>query len=126
MRVTISGDEEVIAKLNRLSNKIPDIIGNSLYLEVQKMMAESKGTECPKKTGDLRRSGHVDDPIVTKSMIAVVAGYNKAYAARQHEELGYEHAIGKSKYLEDPAKRLAVKLPALLSQRVKARMGALI
>jgi len=124
--VTITGDEAVIRKLTKLSAKLPKIIGSSLYMEVQKMMAVSKGTECPKKSGDLRRSGHVNDPEIKSNLITVEAGYNMVYAARQHEELGYRHNIGKAKYLEDPAKRLAVNLPSKLSARVKTKMGALI
>jgi hypothetical protein len=38
--------------------------------------------------------------------VVAVVSFTEVYAARQHEELDWEHPLGgKAKYLEDPVKR---------------------
>lgn len=42
--------------------------------------------------------------------VEVVGSFSTPYAARQHEELGWDHEHGQAKYLEEPFKR---RLPTL-------------
>lgn len=59
--------------------------------------------EAPKRPppigGTLRASASVHEDAARK---AVHISFNTPYAAKQHEELGYHHSVGKAKYLEDP------------------------
>jgi hypothetical protein len=61
--------------------------------------------EAPIREGTLRASGELEVDSRPGEVVAVVS-FNEVYAARQHEELDWEHPLGgKAKYLEDPVKR---------------------
>jgi hypothetical protein len=79
-------------------------------------MNESR-KECPHRTGHLRRSGYVDRwKQDANKAITVARGYNATYAEYVHENLRARHAPPtKAKYLEDPIRRAAPKLPALIA-----------
>lgn len=44
-------------------------------------------------------------------------GAASAYARRQHEDLTYHHTVGKAKFIEDPVRRIAPEVPALVAAR---------
>ncbi len=47
--------------------------------------ADNEIPQTPQKSGDLRDSRLVKDPVITENQISVDAGYTKEYAAYQHE-----------------------------------------
>lgn len=118
-------------------------------LEAQARSAEdllSRSTAlAPLEEGTLRGSGHVyyevngtshgDYPAarqavetaaragVLRSFAAVVA-FNTPYAARQHEEVGWNHPIaGQAKYLEEPFKQRVSTYDTVIAARVRQEVG---
>lgn len=78
--------------------------GNSLLGEAQRIVPLEEGTLAASGTVDVQERG---------DRIDVVVRFSTPYAARQHEEAGWQHRTGRqAKYLEAPAKRLA---PAFLA-----------
>lgn len=56
------------------------------------------GPKVPWRSGDLEQSG---SPSIDEAELVGVVSYDEPYAARQHEEVGYDHPIkGESKFLE--------------------------
>lgn len=75
--------------------------------------------EAPIEEGTLRASGELDVESAPGEVVAVVS-FNEVYAARQHEELGYNHPLGgNAKYLEGPVKRNGAALGAALFRELK-------
>jgi hypothetical protein len=63
--------------------------------------------EAPLEEGTLRASGDVTVNVLPGGAELVVS-FNTPYAARQHEEVTWDHPrAGKAKYLEDPLKERA-------------------
>lgn len=71
----------------------------------------------PIDTGILRASGQVTP--ATASNLEAHVSYDTAYAARQHEELDWQHDEGQAKYLEGPLEEHRQEL----AQAIAARLG---
>lgn len=71
----------------------------------------------PIDTGILRATGQVTS--ATESSLIAYVSYDTKYAARQHEELGWNHDDGQAKYLEGPL----VENEAKYQQAIAARLG---
>jgi hypothetical protein len=75
--------------------------------------------EAPIREGTLRASGELEVDSRPGEVVAVVS-FNEVYAARQHEELDWEHPLGgKAKYLEDPLKRNGAALGQALHRELR-------
>ena len=75
--------------------------------------------EAPVDEGTLRGSGSVE---VTErgDRLSVEVSFSTPYAARQHEEVTWQHPKGgKSKYLEDPLKEMSERYIATLAAAMK-------
>ena len=105
----ITGEAEVMANLHRYMKELPELVQGELVQWAEKILAESM-KEVPWDTTHLRQTGTVeqaeDDPD------ALQIGYNTPYAARQHEDMTFNHPKPgtKAKYLEDPAMRIAPQI----------------
>lgn len=87
-----------------------------LRQEGEKAMTEAK-QETPVDTGVLRASGIVDGPHNDGGSVWLELGFGGAassYALIVHERTDVHHPVGKAKYLEDPAMRMADRLPGTL------------
>lgn len=96
----VFGLDETIANLLKIETEMEADIAKAVMECGQHLKGESQ-KECPVDTHDLQRSAQVE--MVDKNTVEV--SYNKEYALKQHEELGYRHTQGKAKYLEDPLTR---------------------
>lgn len=74
--------------------------------------------EAPIDEGTLRGAGTVELEI-TANGVEVIVAFPLVYAARQHEEVDWEHPLGgKAKYLEDPLKAKIPRYERLLAGAV--------
>lgn len=106
MSLELTGLDNLIANLQRLSTGATKAVAGPLKVETEKVMSDSKENYVPVKDGILRGSGYVADPVIDASGVSVEMGYGGAasdYALVQHERLDFNHPGGKSaKYLERP------------------------
>ena len=78
--------------------------------------------QAPVDEGDLRRSASAVN-LSGLGLIQAAVTFNRPYAVRQHEELGYRHPKGgKAKYLEDPMNSEAATMLKIISATI-ARGG---
>ena len=101
------------AELARRLNAAVKAAETALYQGGSIIMTEAK-KRAPLDVGTLRNSGYVTLPRRDGDEVFVEAGFGgaaKAYAVRQHEELGYNHEIGEAKYLQNAidAKEMEVR-----------------
>ena len=101
---------EIVERLNRLMVEYPEQVKNAVWLELAKVMNESKKL-CPADTGALRGSGHVPEPESSDGNIRATIGYSQGYAWWVHEMIDnwHEHPT-QAKFLEQP---LTDALPAI-------------
>jgi hypothetical protein len=92
-----------------------------LELGMEHVLAESNAL-VPLREGTLERSGTVTIDAV--NLIGAVS-YDTVYAVRQHEELTWKHAPGRSaKYLEIPFNRDVQVVMGLIAAEVRRAGGA--
>lgn len=75
--------------------------------------------QAPLRDGALRGSAFVQPAEDHGAIVQAAVGFDTVYAARQHEETGWEHTDGKAKYLEDPTRDSANELGALIAAEVR-------
>ncbi|QIK63838.1 hypothetical protein G7068_12030 [Leucobacter viscericola] len=75
----------------------------------------------PIDRGQLRASAQVT-PATAGSLTAYVS-YDTSYAARQHEELDWQHDEGQSKYLEGPLTENEAKYQQAIADRLGKALG---
>lgn len=103
------GAKQMVATLNKIADRFPDRVATAIYTEAQIEMTESK-RRCPvditqdaPHPGQLRASGHVDEPIRHGRNISVTLSYGgaaAAYAVYVHENPDAHHPVGQWKFLE--------------------------
>lgn len=76
-------------------------------------------TQAPLRDGPLRGSAFVQPAEDHGPIVQAVVGFDTPYAARQHEETGWNHTDGKAKYLEDPTRENANELGAIIAAEVR-------
>jgi hypothetical protein len=79
----------------------------------------------PKWTGHsgALRDSATSEPVQNRNgLITKVIGFNTVYAARQHEELDYQHTNGQAKYLETALRRNTPKMAEFVGDRVRRAM----
>jgi hypothetical protein len=112
MPTTLTGVDEMIAMLRKVKIELPKLVAKALEEDTQKDVEECKrrspvyvGPSGPGKPipGVLRDSIHSEPVQITRDQISieiVAGGEAGAYAIPQHEELTYQHEVGRSKYIE--------------------------
>lgn len=76
----------------------------------------------PVEEGTLRGSGDVEVDASGSTIVATVA-FNAVYAARQHEETGWEHPKGgQAKYLEQPLREDAARYDRVIATAMEAAL----
>jgi hypothetical protein len=141
--VEVKGIDEMIAKLQRVGDNVPVAVGEAMYLEGERIMAESKEEYVPVVTGALRSSGYVNPPVVTDKTVVVVLGYGGpavAYARAVHENpragktggispSGQRYArwsrVGQWKYLQRPLELAVRGLSQRIGRTINERIAAL-
>lgn len=104
-------NSQVIRRLQKLATQSP-LIADALTRKVALAVQAGSVQEAPVDRGDLQKSIRVDQEGYCDYTISA----NTVYAAKQHEELGYHHDIGKAKYIQDPLIEIGLgELPELIA-----------
>jgi hypothetical protein len=86
-------------------------------------MGESKKI-CPVKTGYMRGSGYVTEPIIAYGQILVSIGYSAEYSWWVHENLeAHHHPPTKAKFLEEPLQMYSKNIPQAVHDEVNRILG---
>ena len=113
----ITGLQEFQQHLNRLKNSYHGRAGASLY-KFATMIKNDARDRAPKKTGELRKSGRVHDPISSgdgRISCKITFGNEKAYyAIYVHEDLNAKHTNGEAKFLENAVNASTSKMAEFL------------
>jgi len=114
----IKGTKEVQKNLLLLKEVIlPGATKKGLEAFANRVLRDSK-SQVPLDRGDLQRATKTEN---IKN--GVRFGYDVKYAARQHEELRWNHKNGrKAKYLEDPLKQNTRKMPKDVGIFIKRKL----
>lgn len=89
------------------------------------LLEESKKTT-PYKTGELENSGKAEIASVGIENIKASVSFNTAYAARQHEEDGWNHPIkGEAHWLTKTADANYLEIQVVIAETLKAETGLL-
>ena len=100
---------------------IRDAASAGLYQFAEAVMTESKEL-CPVDTGNLRATGHVQQPRIENGDIVVTLGYGgpaASYAVIVHEDLAAKHTVGQAKYLELPVIQNTPKLAPFVASVIR-------
>ena len=91
--------------LRGLADQYPDAAAIAAQRVFWEILVESK-KECPVKTGFMRGSGYVTEPVIAYGQILLTIGYSAEYAWWVHELIeNYHHPPTKAKFLEEPLQR---------------------
>jgi len=120
--VEIKDTKELQRTLEKLDKRAQAELKKALYAEAELIMTESK-KQVPVDTGTLRSTGYVKQPEEKGDLVEVEMGYGgpaAPYAIWVHERTELHHnPPTKAKYLEDPVKTAAPKLPGALAKRLR-------
>ena len=117
-RFTFKGVQPMRKNCTELATSLNRKAATGLRLQGDAVMANSKASYVPVKTGELKRSGQVDGPNRYGNEWVVSLTYGNAdvtYAAEQHETPWYQHPVGQWKYLETPMKEAAGGMAASIA-----------
>ncbi|KXP12180.1 hypothetical protein AXK57_19720 [Tsukamurella pulmonis] len=97
----------------------PDINTEAVLQAGAEHLLEEANRKAPIETGDLIRSG-----VARASGDEAAVGYNTPYAARQHEELGYQHDAGReAKWLENALNNHGDAILETIAATVRRQLG---
>lgn len=99
-------------------------VGSALYMIGEEIMTDAKANYVPVITGNLRRSGFVNMPVVTAQRVSITLGFGgaaKSYALQVHEAPDY-FGQGKNKYLSKPVNAALPRVSSKLTKYIQARL----
>lgn len=115
----------VLGQLKAAPADILHAAGAELKLEADGIMAQSKEI-VPVDFGNLKNSGHVENPVISGTTATVDLGYGNAavkYATPVHENLEANHpGGGTAKYLEIPYKAALPGMPGRVAAGIRSRL----
>lgn len=115
--------EAIVAQLRELADRYPEETSYAIGRVLLEILAESKKI-CPVKTGYLRGSGYVADPIIAYGQILASIGYSAEYAYWVHECVeNYHHPPTKAKFLEEPLQMYGQNIPKAIHSEVMKLLG---
>jgi hypothetical protein len=103
-----------------LNFPIPEVrsaITNALADAVEVIKQESI-QRTPKETGELR-----NDCSTAVNGLEAVVYYSLPYAAKQHEEVGYDHQDGEAKFLENAVIATKPVVAAVIAEGLRRQLG---
>lgn len=101
-------------------------LADALYLAAEEIMTDCKQNYVPVVSGDLRRSGFVEEPIVTNTNISVPLGFGGSaapYAVVVHEAPPH-WGQRKRKYLSKAVNAAVPSLPSTLARHIRAKQAS--
>jgi hypothetical protein len=111
--VKLSVNVKTKNNFNRIAHAIPQDVAKALYMVAEEIMTDAKANYVPVVTGNLRRSGFVEKPVVAGNKVHVTLGFGGAatiYAIAVHEYPA-SYGQGKNKYLTKPVNAAAPNIP---------------
>jgi hypothetical protein len=136
--VSLRGDRELIAMLERLGERAPKAAGRGLYRAGHRIMTSSQGLvpvggppTSPRDPhpGALKGSGHVSEPLRDGTGYRVELGYGgaaAAYAYRQHREKSWRHKPGQqADYLGKPVRESGDMVLGEVAREIREEFGRL-
>jgi hypothetical protein len=140
LQLTVEGIDETIEGLDLYDQKAINAAKHAMVENTEDLLGKSMRI-VPHDEGMLEGSGsarvqgqevaHGSDDgkmiqsgkaprVLPGATITGTVSYNKPYAARQHEELSYQHKEGRqAKYLETPLKEMAKKYAKNIADAIK-------
>lgn len=118
MNITVIG----LPKLQKVLKDIPIQANEAVFKELGLITQDLKGKSqrlAPKDTGDLRGSAFAEVERGMLGNIEGTVGFTEIYSLIQHEEVGYRHTDGTSKFLETPYKENAGKYTQDIGDAIK-------
>ena len=125
MKFSLTGTNQMRARLLALASRMPAEVGAALYAEAEILMGEAKD-RTPVDTGALKASGLVTLPEIHGREIAVdlaFGGASAPYAVYVHEDLRAHHTVGQAKFLESVLLERGPDLAERIADRVGQRTG---
>lgn len=125
IELTLTGVPDVVEKLALLQQAAPEAYAIALYQEGELLRGEAQALT-PVKTGVLKASAFVNEPVAVEGAISVTVGFGgaaSAYAVRQHEDLSFRHRVGQAKFLEQPFLQRAKTLAENIAASMKRALG---
>ena len=116
------GTRAMARKIDRIAREFPSRVEQSLRVEAELVMTESKKSFVPVDTGALRSSGHVQ-PVERRgrelSVTLAFGGPAAPYAIFVHEDPDAHHPVGSWKYLEIPLRAAIPGMARRIAAEVK-------
>lgn len=101
--IPVKSPRECAKIIREIAARYPKEMGDAMFQRVSYIMRLSQEQVPVGETGNLKASGHVEDPVISDGSITVEFGYSMDYAFWVHEVLDVWHLPPtKAKYLEDP------------------------
>lgn len=120
------GADKVSKRLELIAARLSPRLAARLYRWCEGVMTDAKENYVPVKDGILRGSGFVEQPVISPTNISCRMGFgggSVAYAAKQHENLDYQHTVGGPKYLERPIYAHLPELKAEIAAEAASTVG---
>lgn len=128
MSVTVTGVEQIIRSYGKASSDTAVNIAQGL-LQCAKLVLKVSRRYCPRKTGALRASGHVEvegQGFGAKARVLYGGTEEVYYAAYVHENLwAWHRAPTKAKFLEDAFKETLAQQRAIMERAVLGQTATL-
>lgn len=120
----VKGTDELLRNLRRLQELVPQEVARALYEEAQIEKTESQ-RRTPVKTGALKGSHEVSEPVIDGDEISVtisVGGSSAPYALYVHENTEALHPSGgQAKFLESTVLESRPYLAARIARRMNLK-----
>lgn len=108
-------------KIEEAIAAVRDSAADGLYVAAEHILTVSN-THVPLEYGDLQGSGTVSED---RGNLEAAVSYDTPYAARQHEEIGYQHDPGRTaKFLENAVNSEADTAGRIVADTVHRKLGS--
>lgn len=121
MGTTFTGADDMMKRLRKLREQLPDHFGRALRQEAELEATEAK-KRCPVDTGALRASIHAEGPKREGRKITceiVAGGAAEPYALQVHEDLDAQHDNGEAKFIESTLNESAPHMGDRIAQTLR-------
>jgi hypothetical protein len=118
-------------ELERVQRLMADGAAEGLHDAGEDLLGAAQ-LDAPIETGRLRGSGTIDPlgrgPVLidrARRRLKIIVAFTVVYAARQHEEITWEHPLGgKAKYLEGNLLAMAPRYNRYIANKIRAKLKA--
>ena len=117
--VTLTGAQQIVARLQRIAARVPNVVERALKEELEIERTESM-RRTPVDTGALRASHRVTTESSGRDISGTIAvgGPAAPYAVEVHENLHALHTVGQAKFLESTIDEARPHLARRIATRI--------